>query len=274
MINLEKYSGLPIQMRDDYSLVFENGLTPVTPNVREFSAMKSYLKDPSSTFWNKGAYYMYRDIAKPEDRDAITKSGVQYDITVVLPGLMGDEFSKTIGHYHSFKPGTQVRYPEIYEVIYGRAVFIFQSATPDLEQLQQAYAIRMERGEKVLVPPGFGHVLVNPTDDVVITSNWQPSANVSDYSSYEKHNGAAYYVMQSKHLGSGGKTSTQSSFVPNLNYKTLPKLVEARPRELPQYELRSALPMYNTCVRDLSKIDLLVNPDNYLDDLTPDKLFV
>ncbi len=274
MINLEKYSGLPIQMRDDYSLVFENGLPAVTPNVREFSAMKSYLKDPSSTFWNKGAYYMYRDIARSEDREVITKSGIQYDITVVLPGLMGDEFSKTIGHYHSFKPGTQVRYPEIYEVIYGRVVFIIQSATPDLEQLQEAYAIRMERGEKVLVPPGFGHVLVNPTDDVVITANWQPSANVSDYSSYEKHNGAAYYVMQSKHLGSGGKTSMQSAFVPNLNYKTLPKLVEARPRELPQYELRSALPMYSACARDLSKLDFLVNPDKYIDDLTPEKLFV
>ncbi|OGE79415.1 MAG: hypothetical protein A2751_05265 [Candidatus Doudnabacteria bacterium RIFCSPHIGHO2_01_FULL_46_14] len=274
MINLEKYSGLPIQMRDDYSLVFENGLPPVTPTVREFSAMKSYLKDPSSTFWNKGVYYMYRNIAKPEDREAITNAGIQYDITVVLPGLMGDEFSKTIGHYHSFKPGTQVRYPEIYEVIYGRVVFIIQSATSDLEQLQEAYAIKMERGEKVLVPPGFGHVLVNPTDDVAVTANWQPSANVSDYTSYEKHNGAAYYVVQSKRLGSGGKTSTESKYEPNLNYKNLPKLAETRPRELPQYELRSAIPMYFTGVRDLAKLDLLVNPDSYLDDLTPAKLFV
>lgn len=274
MINLEKYSGLPIQMRDDYSLVFESGLPVVTPAVREFSAMKSYLKNPSSTFWSKGVYYMYRNIAKPEDREAIAAVGAQYDITVVLPGKMGDEFAKTIGHYHSYKPGTQVRYPEVYEVIYGRVYFIIQSATPDLEQLEECYAVKMERGEKVLVPPGFGHVLVNPTDDAVVTANWQPSANVSDYSSYEKHSGAAYYVVESKRLGTAGKTSTESNFVANLNYKNLPKLTEVRSRELPQYELRTALPMYFTGTRDLAKLDFLVNPDNYLDELTPDKLFV
>ena len=274
MINLEKQSGLPIQMRDDYGLVFEKGLPPVTPNVREFSAMRNYLKDSSSTFWTKPVYYMYRNIAKTEDREAIDKSGIQYDITVVLPGKMGDEFSKTIGHYHSFEPGTQVRYPEVYEVLYGRAIFVIQSATPDLEQLQEAYAVRMERGEKVLVPPGFGHVLVNATDDVVITANWQPSKNVSDYSSYEKHNGAAYYVVESERLGHAGKTSTEFKFIPNLNYKQLPKLIEVRPRELPQYELRSALPSYFSGVRDLSKLDFLVHPSKYLDELIPDKLFV
>lgn len=274
MINLEKQSGLPIQMRDDYSLVFENGLPPVVPNVREFSAMKNYLKNPTSTFWSKAVYYMYRNIAKTQDREAITAAGVQYDVTVVLPGKMGDEFSKTIGHYHSFEEGTQVRYPEVYEVLYGRVFFIIQSATPDLEQLQETYAIKMERGEKVLIPPGFGHVLVNPTDDAVITANWQPSKNVSDYSSYEKHSGAAYYIVESERLGQSGKTSTESKFVPNLNYKTLPKLAEVRPRELPQYDLRSALPMYFTGTQDLSKLDFLVSPSKYLDDLTPDKLFV
>lgn len=274
MLNLEKYSGLPVEMGDDYGLIFGGSVPPVTPNVREFSAMKSYLKDPASSFWSKGVYFMYRDLAKSEDRAAISAAGIQYDITVVLPGLMGDEFSKTIGHYHSFKPGTNVRYPEVYEVVYGRVIFIIQSDTPSVEQPREAFAVKMERGEKVLVPPGFGHVLVNPTDDVVITANWQPSANVSDYLPYEKHSGAAYYVVSSQQLGRKGNTSAQSAYVPNLNYKTLPKLIEVRPRELPQYELRSALPMYFTGARDLAKLDFLVNPDNYIDDLTPDKLFV
>lgn len=275
MINLEKTSGLPIQMRDDYSLEFGEGLQPVVPSVREFSAMKSYLKDPNATFWNKGVYYMYRNIAKQEDREKITASGIQYDITVVLPGKMGDEFAKTIGHYHSFEEGATVRYPEVYEVIYGRAVFIIQSASPDLERLEEVYAVKMERGEKVLVPPGFGHVLINPTDDVVVTANWQPSKNVSDYSSYEKHNGAAYYVVESNRLGAGGKTtSAQAEFVPNLQYKTLPTLIEARPRELPQYDLRSALPMYFTGTQDLGKLDFLVHPSKYSDSLTPVKLLV
>ncbi len=274
MINLEKTTGLPIQMRDDFSLEFGGGLSPVVPAVRDFSAMKSYLKDPSSTFWSKVVYYMYRDIAREADREKIAAAGVQYDITVVLPGKMGDEFSKTIGHYHSFEDDTAVRYPEVYEILYGKVFFVIQSASPDLERLDRVYAVKMERGEKVLVPPGFGHVLVNPTDDIVVTANWQPRKNVSDYSSYEKHNGAAYYVVESERLSSSGKSSPESKFVPNMNYKTLPTLHELRSRELPQYDLRSALPMYFTGTQDLSKLDFLVHPSKYTNELTPEKLFV
>ena len=218
---------------------------------------------------------MYRNIAKPEDRENITNSGIQYDITVVLPGKMGDEYSKTIGHYHSFEGDTRVRYPEVYEVLHGQVVFIIQSSVPDLEQPDHVYAIKMERGEKVIVPPGYGHVLVNPTEDVVVTANWQPSKNVSDYSSYEKHSGAAYYVVESERLGSGGKTtSKESKYVPNMSYRKLSNFVEARPRELPQYDLRSALPMYFTGMQDLGKLDFLVHPSKYLDELTPEKLLV
>jgi len=118
-------------------------------------------------------------------------------------------------------------------------------------------------------------VLVNPTDDVVVTANWQPSKNVSDYSSYEKHNGAAYYCVESNRLGASGKTTSSTpEFVPNLNYKTLPPLVSARPRELPQYNLRAALPMYFTGMQDLSKLDFLVHPSKYADELAAEKLLV
>lgn len=274
MLNLEKFSGLPIQMRDDFSLVFENGLPAVTPAVREFPSMKSYLKDPGATYWRRDVYHMYRMVARSEDADSIKNAGIEYDITVIPPGKIGDEFVKTIGHYHSFEPGTAARYPEVYEVIYGKAIWVLQSATPDLETLNDVYVVTAERGQKIIVPPGYGHVSVNPGGDVLILSNWQPLANKSDYMPYEKNNGAAYYIVESQRLGSAGKTSVESKFVPNMAYKTLPKVIEARPRELAQYELRSALPAYFTGVRDLSKLDFLVHPSKYLDELTAQKLFV
>ena len=274
MLNLEKYSGLPIQMRDDYSLVFENGLPVVAPAVREFSSMKSYLKDPSASYWRRDVYHMYRMIAKAEDAEAIKNAGIEYDITVIPPGKIGEEFVKTIGHYHSFEPGTEARYPEVYEVIYGKVIWVLQSASPDLERLNDVYIVKAERGDKVIVPPGYGHVSVNPTDDVLVLSNWQPLANKSDYVPYEKYNGAAYYVVESERLAANGSTSTQSKVVPNMNYKTLPQFITARPRELPQYELRSALPAYFSGARDLAKLDFLVYPSKYVDELTPEKLFV
>lgn len=274
MISLEKSSGLPIEMRDDFSLVFSATLPATKPDIREFSAMKNFLKDPGSRYHGRQVYFMYRDLALPEHAEAIHEAGLEYDITVIPPGRIGDEFVKTIGHYHPYKSGTKVRYPEVYEVIYGRAFFLLQSASDDLERLKDAYLVSAERGEKVLVPPGYGHVSVNPGEDVLVMSNWQPLGNKGLYEPYEARSGAAYYVVSSERISKTGQSSSNYDFIANLNYQQVPPLRRVRARELPQYELRSALPMYYTATRDLALLDFLINPEKYLDELTPDKLFV
>lgn len=273
MVNLEKYSGLPIEMRDDFSLAFGEGLSPVKPQIRDFSAMKNYLKNPLSSYWRKDVYHMYRNLGLPQHLDLIHKAGLEYDITVIPPGKIGDEFVKTIGHYHVYKPGTTVRYPEVYEVVYGKVFWLFQKASADLERLEGVYLISAERGEKAIVPPGFGHVSINATDDVVVLSNWQRLGNKGVYELYESHNGAAYYVIESERLSRSGKTSRDFEFVPNLQYNQVPKLTPARSRELPQYDLLTALPSYFTATKNLKTLDFLVNPENYLDEFVPEKLF-
>lgn len=273
MINLEKTSGLPVQIRDDFSLVFERNLPPIQPQIRDFFSMRNYLKDPGSTYWRKDVYHMYRDMALPEHAEAIHAANLEYDITVIPPGTIGREYVKTVGHYHPYKSGTTVRYPEIYEVLYGKVFWLFQSASEDLERLKEVYIISAERGEKVVVPQGFGHVSINPTEDVLVMANWQPLNNKGLYEPYEIHNGAAYYVMSSEHLKANGKTNQEFEFAPNLTYKQVPPLIQARPRELPQYDLRSALPMYFTVTKNLATADFLTFPEKYADELIPDKLF-
>jgi len=275
MISLEKTSGLPISMKEDYSLVLGEGVVSDAqdgPTIREFSKVKNFLKDPGSAYHRKDVYQMYRNVALAKHDGEIRAARLSYDITVIPPGKMGDEFAKTIGHYHEMKPGTGVRYPEVYEVLYGKVFWLIQSATPDLEQLLEVYLIEAERGEKAVIPAGFGHISINPTDDVLVMSNWQPYQK-ANYEPYEAHQGGAYYVVESQRLSSGGGTSSGYDFAPNLNYKSLPELRRARPRELPQYGLRSALPMYFTATADLRTLDFLSNPENYLEELTAQKVF-
>ena len=202
MISLEKTSGLPISMREDYSLVFGEGIISDAvegPKIREFTKTKNFLKDPTSTYHRKDVYHMYRNVALETDNERIKAQKVGYDITVIPPGKMGDEFVKTIGHYHEMKPGTDVRYPEVYEVLYGKVFWLIQSTTPDLEQLLEVYLIEAERGEKAVIPPGFGHVSINPSDEVLVMANWQPYQK-SNYEPYEAHQGGAYYVVESERL--------------------------------------------------------------------------
>lgn len=273
MINLEKYAGLPIQMKDDFILVFGQGLSEIKSVIRDFSAMRNYLKDPFASYPRRAVYRIYRDVALDADRENIHAANLEYDLTVIPPGKIGGEFVKTIGHYHPLKPGTKVRYPEVYEVIYGKFFLLLQSASEDLERLQETYIIEAGRGEKIVVPPGFGHASINPTDEVLVLANWQLLRQQGIYEPYEVHNGAAYYVIDSSRLSAKGALRSEPEFAPNLSYQKVPELKRRLPRELPQYDLRFALPMYFTGVKNLGALDFLINPENYLDDLVPEKLF-
>lgn len=260
-------------MRDDYRLIFEKNLPRVQAEVREFSAMKNYLQDPASHYHRRDVYHIYRDVARPEHAEQIHASNLEYDLTVIPPGKIGNEFVKTIGHYHPYKPGTKIRYPEVYEVIFGKVFLFLQSASEDFERLEEVFLVTASRGEKILVPPGFGHVSINPSGDVLVLANWQPLGNEGIYEPYETHNGAAYYVTQRERLSASGQTTPEFEFLPNLAYQKVPPLKKVSVRELPQYDLLSALPMYFTGTRNLGTLEFLTSPENYHDELVPEKLF-
>lgn len=274
MLSLEKYSGLPIEMKDDYSLKFGSGLDHSEPLIRDFPSIKNYLKNPLSTYWRRDVYCVYREVSLSKDRDKILNAKLSFNITVIPPGKIGDEFAKTVGHYHPNKAGTSLRFPEVFEVIFGKAFFVLQSASADLEKLKEIYLIEAKRGEKVVVPPGFGHACINPSpDEVLIVANWQAAENEAIHEPYEAKNGAAYYAVESESLAAGGKTVKECKFVPNLSYSLLPQPKRGHGRELPKYDLLSAIPMYFTATRNLQTLDFLVNPENYLEEIVPEKLF-
>ena len=73
-------------------------------------------------------YYMYRDLAKNKtDRRKIIENDLRYDITILAPVMLGKEFNKTVGHDHPIVPGTDITYPELYEVLKGEAIFLLQA---------------------------------------------------------------------------------------------------------------------------------------------------
>lgn len=273
MISLEKSSGLPLQMKDDYSLEFGDELPIVTPQPREFSSIRNYLKDPSVSFPQKVVYRTYSGLALSEHKEVLQQHKLKYVLFVMPPGKLGEEFVKTRGYYQPQKLGAKTSYPGVYEVVYGKVYWILQSASPDYERLTSAYLVEASRGDKLIVPPGYGIVSVNPTDDVMVIANWRIRGIEGIHEPYEIHNGAAYYVCSSQRLSASGNTSQDVDFLPNLSYNSVPELIKVTPREIPQFELRAALPIYFTGTKNPQSLDFLFNPENYLDTLTPDKLF-
>ncbi len=143
---------------------------------------------------DKPLYFMFRDIFKESDKDFLKEKDVRFDITVIPAFKLGKEFVKTHGHYHPLIPGKSITYPEIYEIISGKCMFVLQK--PDENgNIVDAFVVECEEGDKIVIPPNYGHVMVNIGYETLITSNLVSSKFKSIYEPYREKKGAVYYIL-------------------------------------------------------------------------------
>ena len=169
-------------------LDWEGELPP--PAVRSIEEMRSVLANPACAC-TEPLYFMYRDLARTDaDRRWLHSHNLRYDVTVIPPRELCGEDVKTKGHYHPVNPAG-VGYPEVYEVLRGEADYLLQSRTLDDVVLVTAVA-----GDRVIIPPGYGHISINPSPSTtLVMANIVSTEFASEYGEYETLHGAAYYVM-------------------------------------------------------------------------------
>lgn len=253
MIDLSSVSGLKIFLcPDKYTLQFEPALH-TAPAVRRLEDMQDVLLD-STAFGPDELYWMYRNVALPEDRPLIEKLGLRYDITVLRPGKIGREYIKTYGHYHPLKPGTAISYPEVYEVLHGTALYILQKKGACTGRVEQFISVIAEPGDKVVIPPNFGHVTVNIGDEPLVMANWVAREFSSEYEDFRSLRGAAYYAVQ---------LSDGPAFTFNDNYQVVNSISTSKPVDYPHFELYKNKPMYHLIKEAPEKLDFLLNPEYY-----------
>jgi glucose-6-phosphate isomerase, archaeal len=160
------------------------------PSVRTIGEMRSVLADPSCN-GDDPLYFMYRDVTKSDaDWRWLREHKLRYDITVIPPRDVCGEWVKTKGHYHPENPAG-VGYPEIYEVVEGVAHYLLQSRS-----LEDIVMVSARAGDLVIIPPGYGHISINPSkDQTLVMANIVSTVFESEYGEYESHHGAAYYEM-------------------------------------------------------------------------------
>lgn len=254
MIDLEKISGLPLLLDlGSFHLHFGEGLPPVEPHVRTLADSRAVLLDPSAEGPSE-LYYMYRDIHREVDEEVIRRHGLRYDITILRPGRVGREYVKTVGHYHPKKPGQDLSYPEVYEVLYGRAHYLLQKPTDDFQGVQEVILVEAGPGQKVVIPPNYGHTTINPGNLPLVMANWTADGFASNYAPMREHRGSAYHEAVE-----GG----ERTFLPNPRYPEVPALRERVPREIPEFGLMGEKPMYQACIEDPTRFRFLTHPEEF-----------
>jgi glucose-6-phosphate isomerase len=254
MIDLRKSSGLPIVF--DKGLVFKGNLKPVAPDVRTLEQMRPVLfsKDASSP---KEHYFMYRGVVLPEDKDVFAKNKMRYDITVLPPAFVGDEFVKTLGHYHPYISGSKLSYTEVYEVISGNANYFLQKVNDinkDSEDVvvEDVVVVEAVAGDKVVVPPNYGHITINSGKEPLIMSNVVFADFKSVYGSFISAHGGVYY-------------NTKKGWVKNTNYSDVPKIRFVKPKDVLKFGLSKSMPLYSSFVEFPDKFRFLSDPKKFSD---------
>ena len=187
MLDLSKASGLPIKLDGD-KLILGKGIKEVMPAGRLIDKMVPVLYDKSVKEPDE-IYFMYRDVCLMKDLEIFSKHQVRYDITVIPAIMLGPEFNKTFGHFHDKVHGTDLSYTEIYEVLQGNAHCILQSE-------REFYVCEAKQGEKIVIPPNFGHVTINPTNEILVMANLVSSELLSDYAGFSEMQGAMYFETE------------------------------------------------------------------------------
>ncbi|MDH7511167.1 MAG: glucose-6-phosphate isomerase family protein [Methanolinea sp.] len=216
------------------------------PVIRSVEDLRSVLRNPACDLAGP-AYLMFRDIARsPGDRAWLSERYLRFDVTSIPPRDLCGEFVKTKGHYHPDNP-SGTGYPEVYQVLFGKAHFLLQRR--DLERI---ILVPAEKGETVLVPPGYGHVTINPGKGDLVMANIVASCFESDYRFYEENRGAAYYEIVSGDLEK------------NPRYPSVPPVETRKPYEITPEPWRDGS-LYGYVERRDEMLSALVYPERYME---------
>jgi glucose-6-phosphate isomerase len=218
----------------------------VKPTIRRLKELKEVIYDIE--FYNKSdnempLYYMYRDIKKEEDTPIFEKNSIRFDITVVPPRLLGNEYVKTAGHYHPLIED-DLTYPEIYQVLEGEAHYLIQKQVGN--SISDLNILRVNKGGIILIPPNYGHITINPSNDILIMANLVSRNFTSIYEPIKAKNGGAYFELNGNILHR------------NENYDSVPFLTKIESNKKISYQRETDI--YTQFLENPEKFSFLNHP--------------
>lgn len=223
----------------------------IEPDIRKLGDMREVIYDKNwlQTTEDKDLYYMYRDLyISKRDHTLIKENDLRYDITIIPPSNLGLEYVKTAGHYHPQIDGTAYTYPEVYEVLSGEAHYLLQKY--ENSKVTDVVLVKAKEGDKVIVPPNYGHVTINPSNKELKMANWVSNQFSSIYEPYRECEGAVYFEL------------TDGSLIKNENYGNLPEIRHLKPTNLKELGFYRNKEMYGL-IRDQEKLQYLNYPHEY-----------
>src|SRR3989344_6619816 len=249
-----------LRMENILKIAAQKGMRKPDVSQRTISDMKPFFKNQDVPKSDSVYYTVYRNLE-------IVGGKIRYEITVIPQKIVGEEFTKTFGHYHAKAN------PELYEVLDGRAAFLLQKYKTDPSEISEAYIIEASAGDKVVMPPGFGHLSVNIGKEDLALANWI-GTGAYDYDLMKNFHGGCYYVFLPRQSPGDGGAGADIKFEKNPNYRAVPELKKLKPKDAPGLGIKNGK---DDPVLDLKnepkKLEWLSNYEKYANLLTIENLY-
>ena len=194
-IDLSSIAGFSLWFDTD-RLDFTTNELVFTRQARGYQNMTAVLMDPLNTVQQEDLYWTYTLSSAGTDTPLFEQRHLTFGLVLLPPGKMGSEYIKTHGHYHSCMPGSQIGYPEVYTHYFGELVLLLQRrAAPHSTHLSDCLIYKMIPGQSIMIPPGYAHILINPSSNPALMAGLYSLDSVHDYAPIDSMRGAGYYLV-------------------------------------------------------------------------------
>lgn len=254
--------GIPFYLDEkNYEITFDNNIQAEMIKSKKLNEME-HLYDDGSLIEKSDldAYTFYSNIFTKDYREVFERFNYTNGITILKPNSLTDECEKNSGHYHMTKENQTNPNMECYEVLHGTAVFILQKAKnldDDILSLEQCIIVIANENEKIIVPPHYGHCVVNVGDGPLIFGNLAAPCPLN-YDVINDNSGFFTYVHKIEEL---------VVLTPNLNYKYDRKIKIVKPLEAKHLGIDFNKSLNESFILDPKKFDYLDNPDQYIEEV-------
>lgn len=253
MIDLLDRTGLPIQADPQtQELVLPAEFVPTSYRTRRLHDLDAVWRRPV-TDEDRTIYWYSAGLSYIADKEAWAKANTIYGIVFFYPGCFNKEFVKSSGQFHPPHGTSQTATPEIYTVLSGTGYFLLQKARSPYTDVTDAVLVQVNEGESFIVPPDYGHLQINPSQEPLIFSYVVMDGMQGVYEPYQKMQGAMYYVLD----------DSEKPYRLNEKYASPVGLRVLQASDLNQHPLLQRPVTYHSVLSQLDELGFITRPDQF-----------
>jgi glucose-6-phosphate isomerase len=198
-------------------------------------------------------YWIFQLADAGSHQSSFDDSGLTYACVLLPSKKVGREFVKTQGHYHPRMPGTNLEYPEVYSHLFGQIYLLLQRrAGSQSEAIEDLVLIDMSEWGTVTIPPGYAHVLINPSAEPAAIAGIYSTAFKPDYLPFVEMGGAASYLID----------DNGEQFIPNRRYTSAPPIRRPPAQSDPHFLAPDGgEPLWSSFLERPERFSFLCNPE-------------